>query len=71
MKTNGGYKVVNFKKLEKEIKRGILESHIYEGIVDVPNFYGETNQKVTWDRFGRVSNPNRWHDCSIDVSDFS
>jgi len=61
---------MNFKKLEKEIKKGILEPHIYEGIVDIPNYDGEIeqNQLITWDKFGRVSNPNRWHDCNIDVS---
>ena len=70
MKTNGGYIITKFKKLDKVIKNGILEPHIYSGIVDIPNYEGEIKkqQKVTWDKFGRVLNSNRWHDCNIDVS---
>lgn len=37
MKTKSGLEILDFKKLETPIDRGILESHIYEGIItDVP-----------------------------------
>lgn len=78
MKTKGGYEVQDFKKLETPINNGILEPHLYEGIVkDVPKMIsqGESNwkviggeaedMKITWDQFGRCSNWNR-EDCFIE-----
>lgn len=60
MKTIGGYLITEFKKLDKEVERGLLEPHIYGGY--------HNNLYVTWDKFGRVSNQARWHDCNIDIS---
>lgn len=66
-KTRGGYKVDDFRELESPISHGILEPHIYEGILrNVPNISGKTKDiTLTWDRFGRCSNWNR-EDCFID-----
>lgn len=66
MKTIGGYEVVNFKKLEKPIEHGMLEPHIYSGVIkDVPTVKGKKQDfETTWDKFGRCSNWQR-EDCFI------
>lgn len=69
-KTIGGFKIKDFKVLEKPIDRHILEPHIYEGTIlnshkDVNGNY--VDQYCTWDRFGKCKNWKR-SDCFIDVS---
>lgn len=60
IKTDGGYEIIDFKKLETPIDRNILEPHIYEGTIIL-----ETgNQYCTWDKYGRCSNWERT-DCFI------
>lgn len=68
MKTKGGFIIENFKTLETPIEHGILEPHIYGGLVkNVPT----TDDKfedfvITWDKFGKCSNWKR-SDCFIEV----
>lgn len=66
MKTKGGYEVINFKQLDEPIKKGILEPHIYEGIIKDCPFGDNIKQDVylTWDKFGRCNNWSR-EDCFI------
>jgi len=63
MKTKGGFIIENFRKLETPIEHGILEPHIYEGLVkNIP-----TVKNNRWDKFGRCSNFQR-EDCFIEVT---
>lgn len=67
MKTLGGYIIESFVKLEKPILNGILEPHIYQGIIkNVPMSDNDEDFLVTWDKFGRCNN-NARKDCYIDV----
>jgi len=68
MKTKGGFIIENFKTLETPIERGILEPHIYEGLVkNIPTVKNKKEDFViTWDKFGRCSNFQR-EDCFIEV----
>lgn len=70
MKTNGGFKIKNFKELKKPIKHGALEPHIYEGLVKNVPTIGDKKEDylITWDKFGRCANWNR-SDCFINVKE--
>jgi hypothetical protein len=62
MKTNGGFKIENFHKLENEVSRGNLQPLIYKGLVELPDgkFY------ILWDKNGMCSNHRR-SDCFITI----
>ena len=69
-KTIGGLEIKDFKVLEKQIDRHILEPHIYEGTIlkSHKDWHGNyVDQYCTWDRFGKCANWKR-SDCFIDVS---
>lgn len=68
MKTKGGFIIENFKKLDPPIIHGILEPHIFEGLVkNVPTVNNDQEDfTITWDKFGMCSNLQR-PDCFIEV----
>jgi hypothetical protein len=67
MKTKGGFKVKNFKKLDVPIERGMLDPHIYEGLVmGVTMNDKKENIIITWDKVGRCANFQR-SDCFIEI----
>ncbi len=67
MKTKGGFEVKNFKKLDVPIERGMLNPHIYEGLVmDVTMNDKKENIIITWDKLGKCANFQR-SDCFIEI----
>ena len=68
MKTKGGFIIENFKKLEIPIEHGILEPHIYEGLVkNIPTYDNKKEDFIiTWDKFGKCLNLLR-EDCFIEI----
>jgi hypothetical protein len=75
METNGGFEIVNFKKIKNPVKDSNLEPLIYEGFVRrIPFIFpveiGERStfdSIVKWDKLGRCRNLDR-KDCFIDIS---
>ena len=61
-KTNGGYEVTNFEKLEIPIETDGREPHIYGGNVKLPSGDGNHRNHITgkfyctWDKFGKCAN---------------
>jgi hypothetical protein len=76
MKTKGGLKVTNFRKIKDPVKDSNLEPLIYKGLVKKITYFFPSDTETTdnfdslvkWDKDGKCRNRIR-EDCDINVSD--